>query len=232
MSELQFPEDHHLAYPHVRLSKKKYLVFENDQLYLAKLKADQAIYTPIVHRSEIRKLEAQMFHSQNGNSLHINILPRMGKKKSYLVHAKKLSYKQPDWVQIDDFFLALDFQPNPAYPEKRLREAQTALSVGGLYLYFPAGDRVFELCENPMFKQELESKSLKFLPILFMILGFIGLIIAIVLGVIAYEDTSTPVWIISVASLACFGYSIPQIQKHIRNKKDFIQKYDLAYYFK
>ncbi|MCK5343210.1 MAG: hypothetical protein KAR20_07390, partial [Candidatus Heimdallarchaeota archaeon] len=85
-------------------------MFENDQLYLAKLEADQAIYTPIAHRSEIRKLEAQMVHSQNSNSLHLNILPRMGKKKSYLVRPKKLSYKKTDWVQIDEFFLALDFQ--------------------------------------------------------------------------------------------------------------------------
>ena len=232
MSELQFPEDHHLSYPHVRLSKRKFLVFENDQLYLAKLKADQSIYTPIVHRSEIRKLEAQMVHSQNSNSLHLNILPRMGKKKSYLVRPKKLSYKKTDWVQIDEFFLALDFQSNPAYPEKQLREVQTHLLLGGLYLYFPVGDRVFELCENPMFKQELASQSLKFFPILLIIFGFIGLIVAIVMGILAYQQTSTAVWIISAASLACFGYSIPQIRKYSGKRKDFIQKYDLAYYFK
>ena len=229
---MQFPEDHHLAYPHVRLSKRKFIVFENDQLYLAKLKGDQAIYTPIIHRSEIRKLDAIMIHTKNGNSLYIHILPRMGKKKSYLVHAKKLSYSKPDWVQIDDFFLALDFQSNPVYPEKQLREVQTARLVGGLYLYFPVGDRVFELCQDPMFKQELESQRPKFLSILLVVFGFLGLISAVVLGILVYEQTRTVFWLLSVVSLAFLGYSIPQLRKNFKKHKNFIQKYDLAYYFK
>ncbi|MHA1745570.1 MAG: hypothetical protein ACTSWW_06195 [Promethearchaeota archaeon] len=221
-----------VAYPNVRLSKKKFLVLENDHLYHGKIKEGQALYTPIAHRSEIRKLSAQMIHSRNGTALHIYILPQTGNRRHFLVHSKKLAYKQEDWVQIDEFFRDLDFLPSPVPEERNLRDAQTSLQVNGLYRYFPVGDRIFELGHDPVFKQELESQRPKFLSILLVVFGFLGLIGAVVLGIMVYEQASTVFWILSVVSLAFLGCSIPQLSKNFKKHKNFIQKYDLAYFFK
>ena len=73
---LQFTEDQHISFPYVMLSKKKFLLVENNRLYYAKLQSGQSFYTPIAQLSEIRKLEAQMYHSKNASYLYISILPR------------------------------------------------------------------------------------------------------------------------------------------------------------
>ncbi|MHA1745571.1 MAG: hypothetical protein ACTSWW_06200 [Promethearchaeota archaeon] len=186
MDELPFPENHHLSFPHVRLSKKTFLVFEKDQIYYTTLQSGQSVSTPIIHRSEICKLEVQHFYSYRAPSLFIRIIPRIGMEKLYVVSPKKFLFPhtQEQRTQISDFFLALDFHPSPVPEGKSLRDASNSARVKDIHRYFPAGDRLFDLCKNPEFKQKLESFKTPDLAWFLLLLGLIGLVISFALAFI------------------------------------------------
>ncbi|MHA1518543.1 MAG: hypothetical protein ACTSRK_00035 [Promethearchaeota archaeon] len=229
----QFPEDRYLSYPHTRLSKKKFLVFENDQIYHVELKSGQSLYTPIAYKSEIRKLEMHMQHMKHGPYLSIFLLPRTGKKKYYMVLPEHGPYKPSDWQQVVDFFLSMGFQPTPV-PQRvmRLEECTNASQVGGPYRYFPVGDRVFESWQNSDFVREIESLYLNPLYVLFFVIGITVMFVTLLLGIFAYQYAKIGVWITGFLAVVFLGYGIPHVSRYNRDKKAFIQKYDMEFYFK
>ncbi|MCK5343211.1 MAG: hypothetical protein KAR20_07395 [Candidatus Heimdallarchaeota archaeon] len=153
-------------------------------------------------------------------------------EKFYAVSPKKFGYPhtQERWTQISDFFLALDFHPSPVPAGKSLKNAPHSTRVENIYRYFPVGDKLFDLCEDPEFKQKLESLKTPFLPWFLFILGVIGLVISFALGFI--DPGTGAFWIPGLASLSCLGYGIPKLRQYRKKENDFSQEYNLPCYFK
>jgi hypothetical protein len=153
-------------------------------------------------------------------------------EKLYVVSPKKFLFPhtQEQRTQISDFFLALDFHPSPVPAGKSLRDASNSARVKDIYRYFPVGDRLFDLCKNPEFRQKLESLKTPSLPWFLLILGVIGLVISFALGFI--DPGTGAFWISGLPSLACLGYGIPKLRQFKKKENDFSQEYNLPCYFK
>ena len=104
--------------------------------------------------------------------------------------------------------------------------------VTGPYRYFHSEDKIFRLFENPEFLRELNAVRISILGLFLAIFGGLGLVMAITFGVMAYAKMKTMVWISSAISVLMLGIGIPKLKKSYRLKKDFVEKYDIQYYFK
>ncbi|MHA1618543.1 MAG: hypothetical protein ACTSVZ_04615 [Promethearchaeota archaeon] len=230
MTELPFPENHHLSLPDVRLSKSTFLVFEKDQIFYTNLQSGQSISTPIIHRSEICKLEALYAYSYIYTLLIIRIIPRAGMEKTYGVSSQKFGYPHTrERTQISDFFLALDFHPSPVPAGKTLSDAPTIIGEN-IYRYFPVGNRIFDLYKDPEFKQKLESIKIPYFSWFLGLLGGIVLVTSIALGLM--DPGSGLFWLFGLPSLPFLGYGIYKLRQYRKKEKDFSQKYNLPCYFK
>ncbi len=235
MSQPQpFPENHYQSLPHLRISKRKFLAIENDLPYLVKIRDGQSLFTALFQCSEIQKIQVQMQRSKNGSYLYIYILPRMGKRKQFLIRNRAgLGYSQEDWVQIPEFVRSLGFQSEPLPPNRSgLDEIQSAMLVTGPYRYFASEDKIFRLFENPEFMEELKGVRISVLGLFLTIFGGAGLVMGITFAAMAYTTMKSMVWISSAIGVLLLGIGIPKLKKSQRIKKAFVKKYDIQYYFK
>ncbi|WP_371802660.1 hypothetical protein [Candidatus Lokiarchaeum ossiferum] len=229
---LVFPQNHYESLPHIRISKKRYLVIENNFLYLVKLHSDQSIFTQLFLCSEIQKFVVQMQRSKNGSYLQLSILPRTGKKKGFFIRPRKFGYSPIDWMQIPEFLNIIGFKSEllPSN-KKRLEDIQKAWEVRGPYRYFSSEDKIFDLFENLEFVEELKMIRLNPLGIVLTTLGACCLIPAIIFGFIPLSTPNYLFWIFSGITLPFLGIGISKINLFIKKKKKFAKKYDIEYYF-
>ncbi len=231
MSENQvFPADYYLSFPHLRLSRKQYLILENDSLYHVKIKKEQSYVTFIEYISEIKKMEVIMHRSKYGSHLYALFLPRVGKKKSYYVAPMKFGYRTEDWQRILEFFRVTGFIPHK-HP-KREKVGKHIPIDPDEHKWFSPNDRIFQLYEDPVFFQELSQIKIGVWPFLLSILGFSFIIPGIVFLTVAFDD----LWALGLgfmgASVIMILLGVPKWIQYVKKAKEFGQRYNIEYYFK
>ena len=232
MSEDQFfPPDYYLSFPHLRLSRKRFIILENDSLYHVKIKGDQSHVKYIDHLSEIQKMEVVMVRSKYNSHLFAFFLPRVGRKKSYPVSALKGFYKDSDWQRVINFFRETGFKPH-IYANRELASKITRPISMDDRVWFPPHDQVFQLYQDPVFFEQLTSITIKAFPIILAIIGFSALIPSIIFAIVAFDDFLLVSISLLGVSTILLALGLPKLIRYVKKKKDLVNKYNIGYYFK
>jgi len=225
-----FPTDHYLSFPHLQLTKKRFLILDNNSLLHVKIKGEQSQVTFIEHISDILKMDIMMVKSQHGSNLFARFLPREGKRKFYFVSPRKFGYKIEDWQRVLEFFRVTGFIPHK-HPNPDKISKFIPINPDD-QVWFSPNDRIFQLYKDPVFFDELVTMNIRFLPVFLSILGFIGLLPAIILTGSAWDDSWIAVIILFSVSSLFLLYGLPKWIRYGKRKKEFGQKYNIEYYFK
>jgi hypothetical protein len=204
------------------------LAIENDLLYSVIIHPDHSLFTLISHASEIQKIEVQMRNSKNSHYLNLHILPKIGKKISFLIRSIKFFYSNDDWKKIPEFLRVMDFQSEPK--DIRLEDVQNLHNRR--YRYFNSHDNIFRLFENPKFAEELKLVEIKTINFIFVLFGIVGLIISPIFALVTDPNSIYVFLIIVVLSVLFLAYGCLKIIKHRKRQKTLVKKYGIGFYFK
>ena len=225
------PSDYYLSFPHLRLSKRKYLILENGRLCIVRTKNQQSKVTFYEYINQIRKMEVKLVKSRYGSYLAIFFLPAIGRKKAFRVSPLEgFSYKDSDWLRVIKFFKVSGFKPHK-YPDREKAIRITKPINMDARVWFSPYDKIFQLYKDPEFMKELTKLKMRTWPTVLTTSGFLTLAFGIVY-LFTFYDLLFLWLILLIISLSLIILGLPVFIKDTKTRKELENKHDLEYHFR